>query len=141
VLADLKRQGLIRHLGLSTVNSKQLAECQKIAPVVCVQNQYNVVHRKDDVFIEELANQGIAYVPYFPLGGFTPLQSSVLNSIAATLKSTPMQVALTWLYQRSPNILLIPGTSSVGHLQENMAASSLQLTPEMVGELNSIGTK
>ncbi len=141
VLADLKRQGLIRHLGLSTVSPKQLAECQKISAVVCVQNQYNVIHRKDDAFIDELANQGIAYVPYFPLGGFTPLQSSVLNSIAATLRSTPMQVALAWLYQRSANVLLIPGTSSIKHLCENMAAANLTLTPEMVRELSSIGSE
>lgn len=139
VLVDLKQKGLIRHLGLSTITPKQLAECQKIAPVVCVQNQYNVVDRKDDAFIDDLAKQGIAYVPYFPLGGFTPLQSSVLNSIANTLKSTPMQVALAWLYQRSPNILLIPGTSSLQHLQENVAAATLKLTPAMVEELNSIG--
>ncbi len=139
VLADLKKQGLIRHLGLSTISAKQLAECQKIAPVVCVQNQYNVVYRNDDTFIDDLAKQGIAYVPYFPLGGFTPLQSSVLNTIAAKVESTPMQVALAWLYQRSPNILLIPGTSSLKHLEENMAAARLQLTPEMISELNSIG--
>lgn len=141
VLADLKKQGLIRHLGVSTVNSQQLAKCQKISDVVCVQNQYNVIDRKDDNFIDELAKQGIAYVPYFPLGGFTPLQSSVLNSIAATLKSTPMQVALAWLYQRSPNILLIPGTSSIKHLEENMAAENLVLTADMVRELNAIGTQ
>jgi pyridoxine 4-dehydrogenase len=139
VLADLKRQGLIRHLGLSTVSSKQLAECQEISEVVCVQNAYNVTNRRDDEFIDKLAEQGIAYVPYFPLGGFTPLQSAVLNSIATALKSTPMQVALAWLYQRSPNILLIPGTSSVEHLIENMAAAQLQLTPDMIRELNSIG--
>jgi pyridoxine 4-dehydrogenase len=139
VLADLKRQGLIRHLGLSTVSAKQIAECQQISDVVCVQNLYNIVHRKDDALIDELAKQGIAYVPYFPLGGFTPLQSSVLNSVAAKVKSTPMQVALAWLYQRSPNILLIPGTSSVGHLEENIAAASLALTPEMISELDSIG--
>jgi aryl-alcohol dehydrogenase-like predicted oxidoreductase len=143
VLAGLQKQGLIRHLGLSTVSPKQLAECQKIAPVVCIQNQYNIVHRGDDSFINDLAGQGIAYVPYFPLGGFSPLQSSVLNSVAEKAKSTPMQVALAWLYQRSPNILLIPGTSSVKHLRENLAAASLRLalTPEMLKELDSIGTK
>jgi len=141
VLADLKRKGLIRHLGLSTVDSKQLAECQKISEVVCVQNEYNVVHRKDDAFIDELAKQGIAYVPYFPLGGFTPLQSSVLDSIATELKSTPMQVALAWLLQRSPNILLIPGTASVVHLRENIKASELTLSPEMIAQLDSLGTE
>lgn len=141
VLVDLKQKGLIRHLGLSTITPKQLAECQKIAPVVCVQNQYNVVDRRDDAFIDHLAKQGIAYVPYFPLGGFTPLQSSVLNAIATKLTSTPMQVALAWLYQRSSNILLIPGTSSIKHLQENVAAANLKLTPEMIGELNAIGNR
>ncbi|MDA8427093.1 MAG: oxidoreductase [Treponema sp.] len=139
VLADLKREGLIRHLGLSTVDPRQLAECQKISDVVCVQNQYNVVYRADDAFIDELAKQGIAYVPYFPLGGFTPLQSSVLDSIATKLESTPMQVALAWLLQRSPNILLIPGTSSVAHLRENIKASELTLSPEMIAQLDSLG--
>lgn len=141
VLADLKREGLIRHLGLSTVDAKQLAECQKIAEVVCVQNHYNVVHREDDAFIDELAKHGIAYVPYFPLGGFTPLQSSVLDSIAAELESTPMQIALAWLLQRSPNILLIPGTASVGHLRENVKASELTLSPDMIAQLDSLAAK
>jgi pyridoxine 4-dehydrogenase len=141
VLVDLQRQGLIRHLGLSTVAPSQVVECQKISPIVCVQNMYNIANRNDDAFIKDLAKQGIAYVPYFPLGGFTPLQSSTLNTIAASVKSTPMQVALAWLLQRSPNILLIPGTSSVKHLRENLKAVELKLTPEMVIELDSIGAK
>lgn len=141
VLADLQRQGLIRHLGLSTVTSAQVAEAQKIAPVVCVQNLYNLANRGDDATIHELATQRIAYVPYFPLGGFTPLQSSTLDTIAASLGRTSMQVALAWLLQRSPNILLIPGTSSVKHLRENIAASELKLTPEMVAELDAIAAK
>jgi aryl-alcohol dehydrogenase-like predicted oxidoreductase len=138
VLADLQRQGLIRHLGLSTVNAAQVAEAQQIAPVVCVQNLYNVANRKDDALIHELATQQVAYVPYFPLGGFTPLQSSTLEAIAVSLGRTPMQVALAWLYQRSPNVLLIPGTSSVKHLRENIAARDLKLTPEMVTQLDAI---
>ena len=138
VLADLQRQGLIRHLGLSTVIASQLAECQKIAPIVCVQNQYNVAHRKDDAFIEALAGQGIAFVPYFPLGGFSPLQSATLDTIAASIERTPMQVALAWLLQRSPNILLIPGTSSVKHLRENLEARDLTLTSGMVAALDEI---
>jgi pyridoxine 4-dehydrogenase len=141
VLVDLQRQGLIRHLGLSTVAPSQVVECQKISPIVCVQNMYNIANRTDDAFIRDLAKQGIAYVPYFPLGGFTPLQSSTLNTIAASVKSTPMQVALAWLLQRSPNILLIPGTSSVKHLRENLKAAELKLTPEMVIELDSVGAK
>lgn len=141
VLADLQRQGLIRHLGLSTVTAPQLAECEKIAPVVCVQNMYNIAQRKDDAFILDLAKRGIAYVPYFPLGGFTPLQSSTLNSAATSIESTPMQVALAWLLQRSPNILLIPGTSSVKHLRENLKAGELKLTPGMVAQLDLIGAK
>jgi len=141
VLADLKRQGLIRHLGLSTVNQAQVDECEKISPVVCVQNLYNVALRNDDALIANLAKQGIAYVPYFPLGGFTPLQSSTLNTIAASIGRTPMQVALAWLLQRSPNILLIPGTSSVQHLRENLKAEELKLTSEMVTELDLIGVK
>ncbi|MGC2735477.1 MAG: aldo/keto reductase family oxidoreductase, partial [Candidatus Acidiferrales bacterium] len=119
-LAELKRQGLIRHIGLSNVTSKQLSEAQTITEIVCVQNFYNVAQRKDDALIDDLAEQGIAYVPFFPLGGFTPLQSSALDAAAATLQATPMQVALAWLLQRSPNILLIPGTSSLGHLRENL---------------------
>jgi pyridoxine 4-dehydrogenase len=138
VLADLKRDGLIRHLGVSTANATQVAEAQKIAPVVCVQNLYNVANRKDDAFIRELAAQGIAYVPYFPLGGFAPLQSSTLDTIAAAIAKSPMQVALAWLLQRSPNILLIPGTSSVKHLRENLTAKDVKLTPEMVAQLDAI---
>jgi pyridoxine 4-dehydrogenase len=139
-LVALQKQGLIRHLGLSTVTANQVAECQKIAPIVCVQNLYNIAHRKDDALINDLAIQGIAYVPYFPLGGFTPLQSSTLNTIAASLHSNPMQVALAWLLQRSPNILLIPGTSSLKHLRENLKAVELKLMPDMITELNKIGT-
>ncbi len=139
VLAELKRQGLIRHLGLSNVNSKQLAEGQKITEIVCVQNYYNVAHRNDDAFMDELARQGIAYVPFFPLGGFSPLQSSGLDQVAARLQVTPMQVALAWLLQRSPNILLIPGTSSIEHLRENLKAATLRLPAEAIGELERIG--
>jgi aryl-alcohol dehydrogenase-like predicted oxidoreductase len=139
VLAELKRQGLIRHLGLSNVSPGQLAEARKITEIVCVQNLYNVANRNDDGFIDELAAQGIAYVPFFPLGGFTPLQSSELNAVAASLGVTPMQVALAWLLQRSPNILLIPGTSSLEHLRENLKAATLQLPPEMIADLDSIG--
>jgi aryl-alcohol dehydrogenase-like predicted oxidoreductase len=139
VLTELQHQGLIRHLGLSNVSPEQLAEARGIAQIVCVQNLYNVAHRKDDGFIDDLAGQGIAYVPFFPLGGFTPLQSSALDSVAASLKATPMQVALAWLLQRAPNILLIPGTSSVEHLRENIRAAALALSPETIAELNSIG--
>jgi aryl-alcohol dehydrogenase-like predicted oxidoreductase len=139
VLAELKRQGLIRHLGLSNVSPEQLAEGQSITEIVCVQNLYNVAHRNDDRFIDELAGQGIAYVPFFPLGGFTPLQSSKLEAAATLLQATPMQVALAWLLQRSPNILLIPGTSSLEHLRENLKAATLQLPPEIITNLDSIG--
>jgi aryl-alcohol dehydrogenase-like predicted oxidoreductase len=139
VLAELKRQGLIRHLGLSNVNPGQLAEAQKITEIACVQNLYNVAHRNDDGFIDDLAKQGIAYVPFFPLGGFNPLQSAALDAAAASLESTPMQVALAWLLQRSPNILLIPGTSSLEHLRENLKATTLQLPPETIAALDSIG--
>jgi pyridoxine 4-dehydrogenase len=139
VLADLKRQGLIRHLGLSNVTSGQLAEAQKISDIVCVQNLYNVAQRNDDGFIDDLAKQGIAYVPFFPLGGFTPLQSSELDAVAASLDATPMQVALAWLLHRSPNILLIPGTSSLKHLRENLAAATLQLPPKALADLDVIG--
>jgi pyridoxine 4-dehydrogenase len=138
VLADLQRQGLIRHLGLSNVSPGQLVEAQTISEIVCVQNLYNVAQRNDDGFIDDLAKQGIAYVPFFPLGGFTPLQSAALDAAAASLQATPMQVALAWLLQRSPNILLIPGTSSVGHLRENLNAATLQLPPKMVADLDSI---
>jgi pyridoxine 4-dehydrogenase len=135
-LADLQRQGLVRHIGLSNVTSKQLAEAQTIADIVCVQNLYNVARRSDDGFIEELAAQGIAYVPFFPLGGFTPLQSSSLEAAAAALQATPKQVALAWLLQRSPNILVIPGTSSVAHLRENLKASTLEIPPEVLSLLD-----
>jgi len=139
VLADLKRQGLIRHLGLSNVSPAQLAEAQTITEIVCVQNYYNVAHRHDDGFVADLAAQGIAYVPFFPLGGFSPLQSSSLDAVAASLEATPMQVALAWLLQRSPNILLIPGTSSVAHLRENLKAATLQLPSETIAKLDAIG--
>jgi pyridoxine 4-dehydrogenase len=138
VLAELKRQGLIRHIGLSNVTPTQLAEAQKITEVVCIQNFYNVAQRKDDAFIDDLAKQGIAYVPFFPLGGFSPLQSSKLDAVAASLQVTPMQVALAWLLQRSSNILLIPGTSSVAHLRENLSAAKLKLSSELVLHLDSI---
>jgi pyridoxine 4-dehydrogenase len=139
VLAEFKRQGLIRHIGLSNVSPAQLAEAQSITEIVCVQNFYNVAQRKDDSFLDDLAKQGIAYVPFFPLGGFSPLQSSALDSAAAALGATPMQVALAWLWQRSPNILLIPGTSSLQHLRENLRAATLQLPSEILGHLDSIG--
>jgi pyridoxine 4-dehydrogenase len=138
-LAQMQQDGLIRHLGISTVSAEQIAEAQTIAPVVCVQNFYNVAHRVDDELVDSLAAQGIAYVPYFPLGGFTPLQSSELASVAARLQATPMSVALAWLLQRSPNILLIPGTSSVAHLRENVAGAGLLLSEEDVAELDGIG--
>jgi len=129
---------VVRHLGLSNVTSRQLAEPQKISQIVCVQNLYNVAHRDDDAFIDELATQNVAYVPFFPLGGFTPLQSTALTAAAASLGATPMQVALAWLLQRAPNILLIPGTSSVEHLRENLEAATLQLPPETIAELDLI---
>jgi pyridoxine 4-dehydrogenase len=138
VLAELKHKGLIRHLGLSNVSSEQLAEAQRITEIVCVQNLYNLAHRDDDGFINDLAGQGIAYVPFFPLGGFSPLQSAKLDAAAASLQATPMQVALAWLLQRSANILLIPGTSSVEHLRENLKAATLQLPSEMIANLDSI---
>jgi aryl-alcohol dehydrogenase-like predicted oxidoreductase len=138
-LAELKQKGLIRHIGLSTVSQKQLAEAQAVTEIVCIQNFYNVAQRTDDGFIDALAAEGIAYVPYFPLGGFSPLQSSKLDRIAASLEATPIQVALAWLLRRSPNILLIPGTSSVKHLRENLAGATLELPKEALAELNSIG--
>ena len=138
VLADLRRKGLIRHIGLSNVTAAQVAEAQAITDVLCVQNNYNLAHRHDDVLIDELARQGIAYVPFFPLGGFTPLQSSVLSSVAGRLGVTPMQVALAWLLHRSPNILLIPGTSSLAPLRENLAAGQLALSPQTLAELDGI---
>ena len=140
VLAELKQQGLIRHLGLSNVSPGQLAEAQTIAEIVCVQNFYNVAQRSDDGFLADLAKAGIAYVPFFPLGGFSPLQSSVLDTTAASLQSTPMQLALAWLLQRSPNVLLIPGTSSLGHLRENLKAATLRLPAEILAELDAIGS-
>ena len=140
VLTELKQQGLIRHLGLSNITPGQLAEAQKITDIICVQNFYNVANRNDDAFIDELASQGIPYVPFFPLGGFTPLQSSTLDTVASSLNATPMQVALAWLLHRSPNILLIPGTSSVQHLRENLNAASLRLPPEMITSLDSISS-
>jgi pyridoxine 4-dehydrogenase len=138
VLAELKRQGLIRHVGISNVSPGQLAEAQRITEIVCVQNLYNVAHRNDDGFINNLAEQGIAYVPFFPLGGFSPLQSSKLEAAATSLGATPMQVALAWLLQRSPNVLLIPGTSSVEHLRENLKAATLKLPSEIIADLDSI---
>jgi len=138
VLAELKSQGLIRHIGLSNVTPQQLEQAQKIAEIVCIQNFYNVARRGDDTFIDALAKQGIAYVPFFPLGGFSPLQSSTLDRVAASLEATPMQVALAWLLHRSPNILLIPGTSSTSHLRENLAAAALELTPDAIRELDAV---
>jgi pyridoxine 4-dehydrogenase len=138
VLAEMQQEGLIKHLGISTVTAEQVAEAESIAPVVCVQNFYNIVHRQDDSLIASLAEQGIAYVPYFPLGGFSPLQSDTLSKVAARLNATPMAVALAWLLQRSPNILLIPGTSSVEHLRENVAGAGLQLPDDAIKELDDI---
>jgi aryl-alcohol dehydrogenase-like predicted oxidoreductase len=140
VLADLQRQGLVRHVGLSNVTPKQIADGRRICEIVCVQNHYNLAHRTDDVLIETLAGRGIAYVPFFPLGGFTPLQSSVLSQVAARLDATPLQVALAWLLQRSPNMLLIPGTSSIAHLRENLTAPHLALTRQTLDELNGIAS-
>ncbi|RBP08224.1 aryl-alcohol dehydrogenase-like predicted oxidoreductase [Roseiarcus fermentans] len=137
-LAELQRQGLVRHIGLSNVTATQVAEGRKIADIVCVQNNYNVVHREDDPLIDELAGAGTAYAPFFPLGGFTPLQSTALSDVARALGATPMQVALAWLLRRAPNILLIPGTSSLGHLRENLAAASLDLTDEAASVLDGI---
>jgi aryl-alcohol dehydrogenase-like predicted oxidoreductase len=138
VLAELQQKGLIRHIGLSNVTSAQIAEARRIAPIVCVQNHYNLSHRADEALIDDLARDGIAYVPFFPLGGFSPLQSATLSGVASRLAATPMQVALAWLLQRSPNILVIPGTSSIGHLRENLQAARLQIPAELVGELDSI---
>ena len=139
VLADLQRQGLVRHIGLSNVTARQVADGGRICPIVCVQNQYNLAHRDDDTLIDDLAHIGVAYVPFFPLGGFSPLQSSELSAVAARLEATPMQVALAWLLRRSPNILLIPGTSSVAHLHENLSAADLVLDDEAMRALNGIG--
>jgi aryl-alcohol dehydrogenase-like predicted oxidoreductase len=139
VLVELKEQGLIRHIGVSNVTPTQLAEAQTLTKIVCVQNFYNIAHRNDDPFIDDLARQGIAYVPFFPLGGFNPLQSSALDAVATSLRATPMQVALAWLLQRSPNVLLIPGTSSVQHLRENLAAVALHLPSNALATLDAIG--
>ncbi|MFM0081842.1 aldo/keto reductase family oxidoreductase [Paraburkholderia sediminicola] len=138
-LAELQQRGLVRHIGLSNATAAQVAEAQGIAEIVCVQNHYNLVHREDDALVDELAAKGIAYVPFFPLGGFTPIQSSALSTIAQTIGATPMQVALAWLLHRAPNILLIPGTSSLGHLRENMQAAHLRLTDDVRAELDAIG--
>ncbi|MFJ8019016.1 aldo/keto reductase family oxidoreductase [Streptomyces sp. NPDC096311] len=138
VLAELQQEGLIRHLGVSTVSAEQIKEAQSIAPVVCVQNFYNLANRADDALIDSLAEQGIAYVPYFPIGGFSPLQSDTLHAVAGRLETTPVAVALAWLLQRSPNILLIPGTSSVAHLRDNIAAAALVLPEKELAELNGI---
>jgi aryl-alcohol dehydrogenase-like predicted oxidoreductase len=139
VLADLQRKGLVNHIGLSNVTPAQVEEARRITPIVCVQNSYNLAHRHDDALIDDLARQGIAYVPFFPLGGFEPLQSSTLSDVADRLASTPMQVALAWLLHRSPNILLIPGTSSLAHLRENLAAGQLTLSPQILAELDGFG--
>lgn len=138
VLAEMQQEGLIKHLGVSTVNAEQIAEAQSIAPIVCVQNFYNIANRQDDTLVDSLATQGIAYVPYFPLGGFSPLQSDTLSQVAERLHTTPLAVALAWLLQRSPNILLIPGTSSVAHLRENVAGAALHLPEDALQELNAI---
>ena len=138
-LAELQHQGLVGEIGLSNVTAEQVAEAQRIAKIVCVQNHYNLAHRDDDALIDHLASQGIAYVPFFPLGGFSPLQSSVLSDVAASLEATPMQVALAWLLQRAPNILLIPGTSSLVHLRENLQAASLHLPDNLLAELDAMG--
>ena len=140
VLAEMQQQGLVRHIGLSNVTAAQVTEGRGICDIVCVQNQYNLAHRDDDVLIDSLARDGIAYVPFFPLGGFNPLQSEALSALAARLGATPMQVALAWLLRRSPNILLIPGTSSIAHLRENFAAATLGLSTEAMAELDGIGT-
>ena len=137
-LAELREKGLIRHIGLSNVTAAQIAEAQRIVPIVCVQNHYNLAHRADDALIDDLAGQGIAYVPFFPLGGFSPLQSGILSDAAERLEATPMQAALAWLLQRSSNILVIPGTSSVAHLRENLNAANLQMPAEIVAELDAV---
>jgi len=139
-LVELKGDGFIRHIGLSNVTPTQLREAQKLTEIVCVQNFYNVAHRNDDPFIDDLELQRIAYVPFFPLGGFTPLQSSVLDAVAAKLRATPMQIALAWLLHRAPNVLLIPGTSSLAHLRENLVAAELKLPDEVLNQLNSVAT-
>ena len=141
VLAELQQKGLVRHIGLSNVTPAQIAEARQIAPIVCVQNYYNLAHRADDALIGDLARDGIAYVPFFPLGGFSPLQSSTLSGAAARLNATPMQVALAWLLQRSPNILVIPGTSSIQHLRENLQAVNLKISSDVIGDLDSISAE
>ena len=141
VLVELKQQGLIRHIGLSNVSPAQLAQAQAITPIVCIQNHYNLVHRADDAFIADLAREGIAFVPFFPLGGFTPLQSDTLSNVASRLSATPMQVALAWLLHRSPNILVIPGTSSRNHLRENLKAAALQIPAGALVELDTIASQ
>jgi pyridoxine 4-dehydrogenase len=138
VLAELQQKGLLRHIGLSNVTPAQIAEARRIAPIVCVQNHYNLAHRTDDALIADLARDGIAYVPFFPLGGFTPLQSDILSDVAVRLNATPMQVALAWLLQRSPNMLVIPGTSSIEHLRENLQASRLEIPSEVIADLDSV---
>jgi pyridoxine 4-dehydrogenase len=140
-MAELQRQGLVRHIGLSNVTRHQIDEALAITPIVCVQNHYNLVHRDDDDLIDWLADQGIAYVPFFPLGGFSPLQSEELSGFAAEVGATPMQMALAWLLQRSPNILLIPGTSSLGHLRENLAVAELDLSKDVLERLDAIGQR
>jgi aryl-alcohol dehydrogenase-like predicted oxidoreductase len=140
-LAELQQQGLVRHLGISNVTSAQVAEARRIAPVACVQNHYNLVHRHDDKMIDDLGRQGVAYVPFFPLGGFSPLQSKTLSAVARSLDASPLQVAQAWLLQRAPNILLIPGTSSLAHLRENLASAELALTPETLADLDGIGAR
>jgi aryl-alcohol dehydrogenase-like predicted oxidoreductase len=140
-LAELQRQGLVRHIGLSNVTATQVAEGRRICEIVCVQNHYNLAHRDDDALIDDLIHAGIAYVPFFPLGGFSPLQSSILSDVAAGLDATPMQVALAWLLKRAPNILLIPGTSSVAHLRENLAAAGINLAADAMQALNGIATR
>lgn len=139
-LAELQQRGLVRHIGLSNVTPTQITDGRRICEIVCVQNMHNLVHRDDDALIDDLARQGAAYVPFFPLGGFTPLQSSALSEVATALGATPMQVALAWLLQRAPNILLIPGTSSVRHLQENLAAAELKLSSDAVAKLDRIAS-
>lgn len=139
-LEELKRKGLVRHIGLSNATVKQIAQAKTITDIVCVQNQYNLAHRDDDALVAQLASEGIAYVPFFPLGGFSPLQSSTLERVAAECGATPLQTALAWLLERSPNILLIPGTSSVDHLQQNIAAAAMKLSPEAVAALDGIGS-
>jgi aryl-alcohol dehydrogenase-like predicted oxidoreductase len=140
-LADLKREGLVRHIGVSNVTAVQVAEARAITDIVCVQNEYNLANRRDDELIDDLAKKGIAYVPFFPLGGFSPLQSATLSSVAGELGKTPMQVALAWLLHRAPNVLLIPGTSSVAHLHENLAVADIALSPQALAALDGIATE